>query len=259
MKRQLIALLGLAISTPAMAGPFDGTWKADANSTQLNARLKVQSISNGVYRCSSCIHPFSIPADGKPHAVLLDENGKNVESVSVINARTIVIKDTKGNQLIETSTLTAMPDGKSLRVITKEIGANGKIITTQELRRRVAPGPRGSHAISGSWQDYKIEKVDETALIITLKETGGVLHMSTATGQSYEARIGGPAVPIKGDRGGTMASLRRTAPMTLVETDTVKGKVVAVNTMVIVSPTTMKVASEDRQRGGVDRFVAHKQ
>ncbi len=144
-------------------------------------------------------------------------------------------------------------------MISEEVGANGKVITTQELRRRVAPGPRGSHAISGSWRDAKIEKVDEAALIITFKETGDVLHMSTATGESYDARIGGPAVPIKGDPDGTMASVRRTNSMTLVETDTVTGKVAGVNTMTIANPTTMKITSEDRQRGGVSSFVAHKQ
>lgn len=258
MNRQLIVLLGLAISAPAMAGSFDGTWKADVNFTQVNPRSKIYSVTNGVYRCTSCIHPYSIPADGKPHTVPIDENG-NVETVSVVNARTVVIKDLKGDQLIASVTMTAMPGGKTLRVTSREIGANGKYVTSQELRRRVAPGPKGSHAISGSWKDTKVEKVDAAALIIALRETDGTLHMKAATGESYDARIGGPAVPVKGDRQGTMVSLRRPSPMTLVETDTVDGKVVAVNTMVIVNPTTMKIAAEDKQRGGVSRFVAHKQ
>lgn len=257
MMKQVMFVLGLAIAVPAMAGPFDGTWKAELGQTQLNTPLRVWSISNGLYRCASCKPPFDIQADGKPHSVPAGE-GADAESVRVVDARTVLLKMVKGNQTIGTYTIAAMPDGKSLRVTSQELGANGKVVTSQKVERRVAAAPKGSHAASGTWKDAKIERADEAILTIAMKETDGVLHVKQGTGESYDARIGGPAVTVRGDREGTMVSLRRTAPMTIVETDIVKGKVVGVSTMVIVNPTTMNIASEDKQNGGVEHWVAHK-
>ena len=257
MIREMMFVLGLAIALPATAGPFDGTWKGDVGLTQLNTRARVWSISNGVYRCASCTPPFSFRADGKPHSVPAGE-GVDAQSVRVVDQRTVLFKAVKGGQTIATHTIVVTPDGKSLRVNSQEVGANGKIVTSEKLERRIAAAPKGSHAVSGSWRDAEIKRADDAILTITFKETGGVLHMKQGTGESYDARIGGPAVAVKGDREGTMVSLRRTAPMTIVETDIVKGKVTAVNTMVIVNPTTMKIRSEDKQNGGVELWVAHK-
>ena len=257
MIRQMTLVLGLTIASPATAAPFDGTWKADVNFTQVNTRPKIESISNGVYRCATCLRPFSIPADGKPHAVPAEETG-TVETVKVVDAHTVVIKLMKGDRIIPTHRLMALPDGKSLRVTSKELAANGKVVMVEDLRRRVAAGPKGSHAISGTWQDAKTERIDEAVLTMTMNETNGVLHFRAATGESYDALIGGPAVPIKGDTAGTLAAVRRAAPRTLVETDTLNGKIISVMTMVIDNPTTMTVTLEDRQRGGVSRFVARR-
>lgn len=250
-------VLGLTIAAPATAGPFDGTWKADLGSAQVNARPKVRSISNGVYRCTSCVPPYSIPADGRSHAVPVDENGDH-ELVRVVDSRTVRVQDMKGKRTVATYTFVALPDGRTVRVTSKEVGANGKVVTSEALQRRIASGPKGSHPISGSWQDAKIERADDAGLTISIHEAKGVLHVTLGTGQSYDAPIGGPSVAVKGDLAGTMASVRRTSPNTLVETDTVKGKVVSVNTMTLVAPRTMKIVSEDKQHGGVGRFVAHK-
>jgi hypothetical protein len=257
MMRHLMLVLGLAIAVPAMAGSFDGTWRADVSQTQLNTPLRIWNISNGVYRCSSCKPSFTVRADGKPHSVPVGE-GFDAESVSVVDDRTVLFKEVKGGQTIGTYKLAAMPDGKSLRVTSQELGANGMVVTSQKVERRIAAAPKGSHPASGTWKDAKIERADESILTITMKETDGVLHLKQGTGESYAARIGGPAVPVKGDREGTMVSLRRTAPMTLVETDTVKGKVVGVSTMILVNPTTMKFVGEDKRTGGVEHWVAHK-
>lgn len=256
MIKQVMFVLGMAMAVPATAGPFDGTWKANVGSAQLKTSARVWSISNGVYRCASCTPPFSLSADGKPHSLPAGE-GADAESVRVVDTRTVLMKMVKGDQTIATHTLVAMPDGKLLRVTSQEVGANGKVVTSQKVERRVAAGPKGSHAASGTWKDAKVERADAAILTITMKETDGVLHVKEGTGESYDARIGGPAVPIKGDREGAMVSLRRTAPMTIVETDTVKGKVVAVTTMVVVNPTTMKIRA-DEQNEGVELWVAHK-
>lgn len=256
MKRLLFAL-GVACAVPAAAAPVDGTWKIDLSSAKLNTRQQISSIVNGVYRCSTCLPAFSIPADGKFHAVA-NQPGVDAQSVRVIDARTVSFEDKKGGRSTGSSTLTVAPDGKTSKVSWKSVGANGKVVSGEATQVRVAAGPAGSHAISGTWRAAKVEQVDEAGLTMTMKEAGGMLHVSYPTGESYDARIGGAAVPIKGDLAGAMASVRRTGPMTLVQTDSVKGKVVSVTTMAMVNPTTMTFVSEDRRRGGVTRYTAHK-
>jgi hypothetical protein len=256
MKR-LIFAVGLAFAVPVAAAPVDGTWKIDLSSAQLNDRQQISSIVNGVYRCSTCRPAYAIPADGKFHAVA-NQPGLDALAVRVVDARTVAFEDRKGGRSTGTTTLTVAPDGRTSKMSWKSVGANGKVVTGEGTQVRVAAGPKGSHAMSGTWRNAKIQQVDDAGLTMTMKEAGGMLHVSYPTGESFQARIGGPAVPIKGDLAGTMASVRRTGPNTLVETDLVKGKVVAVTTMTMVNPTTMTFVSEDKRRGGVTRYTAHK-
>jgi hypothetical protein len=85
-----------------------------------------------------------------------------------------------------------------------------------------------------------------------------MLHMSTPTGQSYDAKIGGGDVPIKGDLGGTTASVTKNGD-SIVETDKRGGKVVSVTTMTPGSDGKLHVVNEDNQNGSTAKFDMNKQ
>ena len=63
-------------------------------------------------------------------------------------------------------------------------------------------------------------------LTVTYTQTAEGLKMSSPTGQSYDAKFDGKAVPIVGDTANTMASIKRIDARTIEETDTRDGKIV---------------------------------
>jgi hypothetical protein len=157
--------------------------------------------------------------------------------------------------------MTVSPDGNSATVEwTESCNANGDVITGTDILSRVAKGPRGSHAVSGSWQISKRVNRSENALVITLKLDGDTFSFADPTGQSYAARLDGTATPIKGDLTKTMVSLKRIGENTIEETDKREGKVVEV---IRFTPSadgkTMTVSMENNVKGTTRQYVLHKQ
>lgn len=73
--------------------------------------------------------------------------------------------------------------------------------------KRVAKGPAGSHALSGSWRGEKID-LSKSGLTVTYQTTTDGLKMSSLQGDSYDAKFDGKDYPINGDAGQTMVALK---------------------------------------------------
>jgi len=257
MTKSFLLIAASLLATPALAAPIDGTWVGDVKTAQLSTKPKVRTLDHGIYRCSSCVPAYAIPADGKFHPLKGDPY-VDEQSVKVVDAHTVSFQSRQGGHEVGSSTSVVSPDGKTNHWTWKNISKSGVVTTGEGDDVRIAPGPKGAHLISGSWRNGKIGKIDAAGLTVTFHAAGGMFHMSAPTGESYDAKIGGPAVPIKNDAGGTMASVRQTAPTTWVETDTRKGKVVGIYTMHVLNPTTMAMINVDTEAGRTTRFIAHK-
>ena len=249
MKKLATALIVSCLAAaPALAqSGFDGTWKADLSSVQTPQKPDVFMVKGGVYTCRSCVPAVTLRADGAFHRVTghpyYDE-----ESVKVVDARTISYAQRLKGKAVGRSTSTVSADGKTLTfTFTDTSSPTGKVVTGSGTEHRVAPAPAGAHAISGSWRTDKYDNVSDDGLLVTYRLTGDTLHMSTPTGQSYEARLGGGPVPIHGDPAATMASVRRLSPTSLQETDTRGGKPVGIATMSLNRDgRTMNVIYDDK-------------
>ena len=121
---------------------------------------------------------------------------------------------------------------------------------------RVGPAPAGAHAISGQWKPAKLANFNAEALTISLKVDGDTFHLSTPTGQSYDAKLGGPDVPIKGDNAGTTAAVKKLADGSYEETDKRGGKVVGVTTFSAGADGKLKVVGEDKTNGSTTKWTA---
>jgi hypothetical protein len=86
-----------------------------------------------------------------------------------------------------------------------------------------------------------------------------MLHLSTASGQSYDAKLDGSETPIRGDIGGTTASVRKLGDNVYEETDRRGGKVIDVMTMTVGADGKMTVRDENKQNGAVSSYVATRQ
>ncbi len=253
MKRMLLLgmIVPFAVATPALAeSPFDGTWKIDLGSAKLPEKPDAFLLKDGQYECMSCVPPVKIKADGAFHPVT-GHPYYDAVSIKIVDPRTIVETDRKGARTVISATSTVSPDGKTLQFTFRDTtAANGSAVTGKGTQARVTLGPPGSHAISGSWRTTSLSNMSENGLTLTFKEQGDTLSMSTPTGQSYTAKFGGPAVPIKGDTGGTHAAVKKTGARGFEETDTRGGKVVSVATVTVSADgKTMTALIDDREHG----------
>jgi hypothetical protein len=125
---------------------------------------------------------------------------------------------------------------------------------------RVAAGPDGTHALSGSWQSVATgSSMSGNLLTVTYAETADGLKMTTPTGQSYDAKFDGKEYLTAGDPGKTMVSLKRLDARTIRETDTRDGKVTDVSVYkVSADGKTMRVVDEDKQHGTKLTYTADK-
>jgi len=262
MKKLLwIGLVSLLMPVLAAAqSAIDGTWKFDISTAQLPKKPDVFLLQGSIYQCKTCVPPVDIKADGQDQKVTGSPYYDTV-SITVVDDRTIEETDKKGTKTVATSKSTVSPDGNTLTFIfTDSSATNADPVTGKGEATRVAKGPAGAHAISGSWQTAKFENLSANALLVTYQVNGDVLTMSNPTGQAYTAKLDGTDAPYKGDPGTTSVSVKQMGKNTIEETDKRDGKVISV-ARITVAPDgkSMTVAVTDKLRGTTSQFMAEKQ
>ena len=183
----------LSCLIPALAlaqSPFDGTWRVVPGSDQLPTKPDVYLLQGGTYHCPTCDPPLAIEADGKGHKI--SAPCYDSVSVKVVDSRTTEETDKRNGKTVGTSKMTVSSDGKTATVDSTEMcNAKGDVITLKKSMERVAQGPEGAHAVSGSWRTTKYLNMSENALVFTMKLEGDTFYFADPTGQSYTAKLDG--------------------------------------------------------------------
>ena len=247
---------GLATAQSA----FDGTWKVDMNKVEFPTKPDVYLLQNGMYECKTCAPPVKIKADGQDQKVT-GHPYYDSAAVKVVSDHEIEETDKKNGKTVTTSKTTVSPDGNTLRFeFSDSSNTNAEPVTGKGEETRVAKGPAGSNAISGSWRTAKFENLSDNAITWTYKVSGDELTMTNPTGQSYTAKLNGTEAPYKGDPGTTSVSVKMTGKDTLEETDKRGDKVISVMKMTLEPDgKTAKIVFEDKLRGTSFQWVAEKQ
>jgi hypothetical protein len=230
------------------------------NKSQFPKKPDVYLLQGGMYQCKTCAPPYEIKADGQDQKIS-GHPYYDMLSVKIVDDHTEEMKQKKDGKAKPTSKCTISHDGNTLTVVFSDSSAtNGDAVTGTAESTRVAKGPDGSHALSGSWRTSKVENLSENGLLLTLKVDGDTLNMSSPTGQSYAAKLDGTDAPYKGDPGITNVSVKRIDKNTIEETDKRDGKVISVNRMTVASDgKTMSIVSIDKLHGTTGHFIAEKQ
>jgi hypothetical protein len=240
---------------------LDGTWKVDMNKVDFPKKPDVFVLQNGMYACKTCTPPYEIKADGTDQSVTGHPYFDSV-AIKVVNDRAIEETDKKGGKVVGTSTTTVSADGNTL-MFTFNDSSNtngGPPVTGKGEAARVAKGPAGSNAISGSWRTSKIEGLSDNAIVWTYKISGDEITMTNPTGQSYTAKLNGTDAPMKGDPGVTSVSVKMIGKDTLEETDKRDGKVISVFKMTVAGDgKTAKASVDDKLQNRTMNFGATKQ
>src|SRR4051812_26332628 len=162
----------------AVAGTIDGTWKGDVDSVKFEQKPDEYLLQNGKFDCKSCIPPVTIAADGAYHPVT-NHAYYDEESIKVVDDKTVQQSTRLKGRETGHATMTVGADGKTLTINWTDTSvANAKANTGSFVENRVASGPAGSHALSGSWTPAKIAAVNQEAITLTLKADADMLHMS---------------------------------------------------------------------------------
>ena len=263
MKKSLLFALLLFLAIPAISqaqDALDGTWKVDLSKAQMPKKPDVYVLQDGMYHCKTCVPAVDIKADGQDQAV----SGNpyyDTKAVKVVDDRTIEETNKKNGKTVTTSKMTVSADGKTAAFEFDDSSAtDSQPVTGKGEMIRVAKGPAGSHAISGSWRTTKIDSVSDNGTTFTYKVDGDTLNMSTPTGQSYSAKLDGTDSPFKGDPGTTSVSIKRLGKNAVEETDKRDGKVISVSRNTVVADgKTMNIAWSDKLHGTSGSVVAVKQ
>ena len=240
---------------------FDGTWKFDITNVPASSKPDVFVLQNGVYECKTCNPPYKVKADGTDQTISGNPYTDTV-AIKVVNDHEIQETDKKGGKVVSTSTSTVSPDGKSVMfTFTDSSNTNGgPPVTGKAQATKVADGPSGSHALSGSWKLSKFDNLSDNGTIWTYKVNGDEITMNSPTGQSYTAKLDGTDAPMKGDPGITSVSLKMMGANTLVETDKRNGKVIGISTMTVAPDgKTAKLKYEDKLQDRTNEARAVKQ
>ncbi len=256
----LLLLAGLLMPTLTTAqSVFDGTWKFGLDTAKFPTKPDEYLLKDGMYHCKTCVPPVEVKADGQDQKVSGHPYYDTV-NIKVMDDRTIEEADKKNGKTVITVKTWVSADGNTLMFEFSDSSATtGEPVTGKGQETRVAKGPVGSHAISGSWRMEKMNTLSENAMSVTYKVSGDSLTMSNPTGQSYTAKLDGTEAPFKGDPGTTTVSVKKIGPNTMEETDKREGKVIAVlRMMVSADGKTMKVLVDDKLRGTHGEFTATK-
>ena len=263
MKKPLWFALLVSLLMPALAmaqSAFEGTWKIDIKAAKLPEKPDVYLLQAGMYHCKTCVPPVDVKADGQDQKVTGHPYYDTI-SVKVIDDRTVAETLKKAGKTVTTIKETVSPDGNTYTFeFSNSSASNAAPVTGKGEETRVAKGPAGSHAISGSWRTSKIENVSENGLLFTYKVAGDSLTMTSPTGQSYTAKLDGTDAPYKGDPGTTSVSVKRMGKNTIEETDKRDGKVISVARMTVAPDgKTMTIAWNDTLHGTSGEYTAKKQ
>ena len=214
-------------ATEAAAGDLtalNGTWKTDKASVKFEQKPDDILLQGGTYKCSTCIPPLSVAADGQFHDVAGRAYSDSM-SVKVVDDKTVEMKSRKGGRDTFAATLTVSADGNTLTRKFKDSSTpNAPAVEGASSSSRAGPAPAGAHAISGQWTPNEVKEYSEDALNATYKVDGNKVTWS-GQGQTYTAEIGGPAVPVTGDIGGSTVAVTQDGN-SLKETFSREGKVV---------------------------------
>ena len=244
-----LTFCALLVSFAALAdSPFDGTWVAKDESNVMDKKPVVVTLAKGVYENTAYAPVVKVKADGTDQPVKGHAYYDTV-AVKSTGEDSIEVTTKKGGKVVGTNVITVSSDGKTATLKwTDQTGTETS--SGENVYERLAPAPRGAHAVSGKWHIVRTQNTSANARTITFKATPDGMSFSTPTGQSYTAKFDGKEVPLAGDPAGTTVSVKKVNANTLVETDRQKGKVVEVDRW-IVSPDgkTMKVEWERKQSG----------
>jgi hypothetical protein len=255
--RIIVAALLLMPAAALASSAFDGTWKGRIDSLKVTGKPESFAIADDMYTCSSCNPQIKVKADGTDQPVTGHAYYDTV-AVKVVDSKTVERTYKEKGKVAFKNTATASADGSKLTSKTTDY-TGAKPAEFALTLTRVATGPAGAHAISGSWQAETLNNANDAATVVAYEMTPEHFVMR-ANGQSYDAKFDGKEYPVTGDPGHTRVTLRKIDENTVEEIDHRMGKVTdEVRLAAAPDGKTIHVTDKDIRNGQTLTYTLDKQ
>lgn len=224
----------------------------DTTKAQLPDKPTAFLLANGMFRWAGT----EIKADGSDQKV--PETGYwDTMSVRIVDDHTVEIISKKAGKTMFTEVDSVSPDGGTLtQLVTDTTESQAVIIET--ISKRVDQPPAGSHALSGSWRQYKMSR-SRNGSTITYQCTARGFSAETPLGEKFDAKFDGKDYPVEDDPAHGTVSVKRLNPNTIEQTNKRDGKVVGV-LLLTVAPDgkTIYTAYANKEAGTITRSEMRK-
>jgi hypothetical protein len=223
----------IAAQPVAATSPFTGAWMLDQASMNAPPEITTLSLRDGVFSRGDPSSGFSVKADGRVHRIA---RGGYVDAVSItlLGPRRVREVDRLGGKVIYTVTYDLSVDGRTLRARVVDFGKpDGKPIPTTIVRVRVGRAAAGGSRLSGRWQTVGVATT-RGHRTDTFRLAGGRFSVMGPGGYGYEAVIGGPPVPVRGDLATAQSAVTMPDDHVIVEHNFVDGVPTYTKTMTLL-------------------------
>jgi hypothetical protein len=252
--------LALALSTSLPGGsPFNGTWLMDVDSIRGPTQTQTLSLRNGVFSRGDPASTVRVKADGLFHAIPSDGYVDAV-AVIVVSPREVREINRLRGKMIYSIVYRISADGAVLsQQIIDYSKRDHKPIPTTIVYRRDGRPTRGVSQISGAWKTVKVATTRDH-LAESLQLSGRRLSSSGPGGYGFDAEIGGPPVPIRGDADTGRVSVEMPNEHIIVEHLSLNGAATVDVTMTLrPDGRTIQVSATRRKDKSISSWVLHRQ
>src|SRR5215469_5504104 len=179
-------------------------------------------------------------------------------SVRIVDDRTVEIILKKAGKTMFTELDAVSADSKTLTQVVKDT-TEAQAVTIETVSRRLAKGPDGSHALSGSWQAYKVNR-SKNGSVITYRCTAYGFSARTSLGERFDAKFDGNFYPVEDDPAHTMVMLKLLDSNTVEQTNKREGKIVSVLRLTVAPDgKTIHASYENKEDNTTTRSEMRKQ
>jgi hypothetical protein len=252
--------LALLLSQPvALSSPFNGTWLMDLDSMKLPPEITTFSLRSGVFSRAEQGPGFVVKADGRIHRIASD-NYVDAVAVTVLGARRVREIDRLNGRLAYSVTYNVPVDGRTMTARVVDFGKpDGKPIPTVTTYSRISRPEPGGSPLSGRWR-----KIGATTTRGHLTENfrldGSRFSNAGPGGYGYDALIGGPPAPVRGDAPTAQTAVTMPDDRTIVEHKYLNGTLTITKTMTLLPDgRTIKVVGQRQGETASRTWLLHKQ
>jgi hypothetical protein len=252
----LLALL--LLQAPGTSSAFNGIWLMDIPSIE-GAAPESCSLDRGIFSRGDGASKLSVKADGRFHPVPSDGY---VDAIAVTTSGSRKVRELdhyKGKLAYSVAYVVSADGGTLVRKVIEYNKPDGRPIPTTITYRRIGRIVRGASLVSGKWRSAGITTT-RANLTETMKLDGNRFSSWRPGGSGYDAPIGGPPVPMKGDAADARAAVDMPNDRTIVVVMSKMEEPTVRMTMTLLPDDRTIDVTARRLSDGVDtRWVLRKQ